>query len=561
MKEELHSYCGTGVKMEGVLRFRGALRYDGIFKGEILSPDSLIVGKDGRLEANINVGSFFNMGEVTGEINASKKIAIHLGSRLTGDIHTPALVSEEGALFTGKCVMPAVITTDTKAKKGAEKDVPKEILSDTALTDNVFDEKTGSFTVNPNGKTGKGRFFAVTLGLLIVVAAVGYYFFTPKTSMGVSFLSHWMYERAAQDNPARLHAIADVYFTEGSFAQAARVYKRIKEIAPTDPIVAERLAVSLEKSGSMDEASQLYEEALNASPHDKSLQEKLVTFYKSSGNLEKLMLLYEKMIEREPENSSVAKTLFKYYSDSKNNEKALALYKSKIASSPMTAENLATVGALEKQLGKIDDAIKTYTQIVANNPSDKGSILTLAYLHHKLGGEEKALELFTKLAKLDPTHPEADVNNGMAEMAKGKLLPAMEIFNGVLTRSPENPRALLALATAHSRLGDNVKAEKYCRQVLLADADYAPAQNKIARIYMQQKINLDQAEQYSLASLKHEGATLDYNDTLSEIYFLKKDYEKAIGALDVALKQRPYVPRYKDQMRKFIEAKKETQPK
>jgi tetratricopeptide (TPR) repeat protein/cytoskeletal protein CcmA (bactofilin family) len=556
MKEELHSYCGKGVRMEGALRFRGALRFDGVFKGDITSPDSLIVGKDGEIQANINVGSFFNMGDVVGEIHATKKVMIHAGSRLSGDIDTPALVSEEGSFFTGKCVMPARPAKPGHGKNEADA-IAADLLVGEITPNTTIDAETGVFSEPSRRNTRRKRLAATGFVLLAAVGfTVVYYFFTSKTSMGESFISRYMYERAAQDNPARLHAIADAYFTDGKFAPAARVYKRLKELGPADEMTMDRLAVSLEKSGATDEAAKLYEESLKANPHDRILLDKLVSVRKAGGNAEKLVALYETILESQPENSNVANELYKLYLENKKPEKALALYKSKIASSPMTAENLATVGNLEKKLGMTEDAINTFFQLASQNENDKESLLSLAYLYHKTGQEEKALVVFAKVAKLDPAHPEAKVNNALVELGKGRLTKALDILNGVMTTSPDNMRAMLALATTHSRLGDNARAEEYCKQVLAIDPDYAPALNKIARVYMQQKKNLDEAEKYSIASMRYYADLADYMDTLSEIYYLKKDYDRAVSTMDKILKQRPTNLHFKEQMRKFVEAKK-----
>ena len=103
MHEELNSYFGAGVKMNGVLKFQGALRFDGLFQGEIKTSDTLIVGTNGKIEAKVSAGSLFNMGEIIGDIKAEEKISIYSNSHITGNIDTPVLKAEEGAVFMGNC--------------------------------------------------------------------------------------------------------------------------------------------------------------------------------------------------------------------------------------------------------------------------------------------------------------------------------------------------------------------------------------------------------------------------------------------------------------------------
>ncbi len=543
--------------MEGVLRFQGALRFDGVFKGEIISPGSLIVGKGGEVRANIKVGSFFNMGDVVGEIHATKKVMMQAGGRLAGEIDTASLVFEEGSLFSGKCVMPEAPPKEA-GKTAATDSADYYGGSAVGITpDMMINAQTGDLSA-PDRRVRRGKMAALAGIAVIVVAALmgAYYFASARNYMGVSFISRYLYERAARNNPARLHAIAEAYFTDGSFPQAARVYRRLMELGQSDQITVDNLAASLEKSGAVEDAARLYEEMLKANPHDRMLLDKLVLLRNAGGNPERLTALYEKLLANQPENTTISGDLFKLYLDDKKPDKALAFYKAKIASSPMTTENLKTLANLEKQSGVIEDATHKFEQLASKNESDKESVLSLAYLSYKVGQEEKAAAMFAKLAKLDPRHTEAVVNAALAQTAKGRPSRSVEILNGVLAASPDNTRAMLGLAAAHGRLGDYPKAEQYCKQVLAIDPEYAPALNRIARVYMRQKKTLSEAERYSLSSLKYNHDLADYMDTLSEIYYLKGDYAKAADTMEKALKQRPNNRRFQEQMAKFSEAKK-----
>ncbi|MEE8431641.1 MAG: polymer-forming cytoskeletal protein, partial [Candidatus Desulfatibia sp.] len=104
--------------MRGVLRFKGALRFDGNFQGEIETSDTLIIGNTGTIHAKIDTGSLFNMGQIVGNVKAARKVSIFSNSNLTGNIDTPVFVAEEGAIFKGSCMMPS-----TPPKKSSSKDI------------------------------------------------------------------------------------------------------------------------------------------------------------------------------------------------------------------------------------------------------------------------------------------------------------------------------------------------------------------------------------------------------------------------------------------------------
>ena len=95
-----------GTEIAGEVRFAEELRVDGRIDGKILSENGrLLVGETGAIDAEIRVGVASISGTVTGTLLASKKVEIHSTGRFYGNIHSPALIIEEGAVFEGHCAM------------------------------------------------------------------------------------------------------------------------------------------------------------------------------------------------------------------------------------------------------------------------------------------------------------------------------------------------------------------------------------------------------------------------------------------------------------------------
>jgi cytoskeletal protein CcmA (bactofilin family) len=103
--EEIVSFLGEGVEFRGELSFESGLRVDGVVKGRLVSQGTLLVGPRGRVEAEIEVRRVSINGEFRGVIRASERIEIHREGRVYGDVYTPCLIIEAGALFEGKCNM------------------------------------------------------------------------------------------------------------------------------------------------------------------------------------------------------------------------------------------------------------------------------------------------------------------------------------------------------------------------------------------------------------------------------------------------------------------------
>ena len=103
--KDIKAYLGEDTVFSGTLSFNGVVRIDGKMDGEVNTDDTLIVGENGVLEANITAGTVICRGKIKGTIKASKRIEIHTNSEVVGNISAPALLVENGAIFDGSCDM------------------------------------------------------------------------------------------------------------------------------------------------------------------------------------------------------------------------------------------------------------------------------------------------------------------------------------------------------------------------------------------------------------------------------------------------------------------------
>ena len=103
--KEIRTILGEEAHFEGVLSFDGAVRIDGNLKGEIISKGTLLVGEKSVIEADIKVDSIIIGGKVLGNIIATSRLEMLSNSEISGNIQTPFLKIEEGAIFLGACKM------------------------------------------------------------------------------------------------------------------------------------------------------------------------------------------------------------------------------------------------------------------------------------------------------------------------------------------------------------------------------------------------------------------------------------------------------------------------
>lgn len=102
----LSGFVGHGTVLTGETQFQMMLRVDGHLTGTVTSDGgTLIVGTNGQVDANVSVGIATVNGIVNGDVIATEKIQLGRTARVTGNIATPRLVIEEGAVFEGGCNM------------------------------------------------------------------------------------------------------------------------------------------------------------------------------------------------------------------------------------------------------------------------------------------------------------------------------------------------------------------------------------------------------------------------------------------------------------------------
>jgi cytoskeletal protein CcmA (bactofilin family) len=103
--DEVTSILAEGTEVSGEVTFAQSLRVDGIVRGKILSEACLSIGPTGRVEAEVRIRRVSVSGEFRGVIHASDRVEIHKEGKVYGDLFTPCLIIEAGALFEGKCNM------------------------------------------------------------------------------------------------------------------------------------------------------------------------------------------------------------------------------------------------------------------------------------------------------------------------------------------------------------------------------------------------------------------------------------------------------------------------
>lgn len=111
----LSGFVGHGTVLTGETNFQAMLRVDGVLQGTVSSDaGTLIVGSNGQVDANVAVASATINGTVNGDIVATEKLHLGRTAKVVGNVQTPRIIIEEGAVLEGSCSM-------LRAKEAQEK--------------------------------------------------------------------------------------------------------------------------------------------------------------------------------------------------------------------------------------------------------------------------------------------------------------------------------------------------------------------------------------------------------------------------------------------------------
>jgi cytoskeletal protein CcmA (bactofilin family) len=141
----LSGFVGNGTTLTGEANFKGMLRVDGHLSGQVKSEGgTLIVGNNGQVDADIEVAVATIHGAVNGDITASQRLELGRAAKVNGNITTPSLVIEQGAVFEGSCRMIQQKAASEKQREGKSRDDSSAL--DTSSMPSVTDSTTETST-------------------------------------------------------------------------------------------------------------------------------------------------------------------------------------------------------------------------------------------------------------------------------------------------------------------------------------------------------------------------------------------------------------------------------
>lgn len=112
MSENLGKVLEIDANMQGTLAFKDPVNImiNGNFEGTLDTRGMLTIGENATVKATIRGEAVILKGELVGDIDVSQSLELGNKSRLIGDVHTPRLTIEGGAVLQGQVNMTTAQT-------------------------------------------------------------------------------------------------------------------------------------------------------------------------------------------------------------------------------------------------------------------------------------------------------------------------------------------------------------------------------------------------------------------------------------------------------------------
>src|SRR5580704_6387091 len=240
----------------------------------------------------------------------------------------------------------------------------------------------------------------------------------------------------------------------GALADAASLYRRVLEAAPTNNVACTNLAAIATAAGDFTEAETMFRRAVELKPDAAEAHYNLGFILQEQGKLDAAIEVYRRALVLRPDMPQAYINLGVALQHQGNLDDAVAAYKRVIELDPSHAaarNNLALILSEAGELGAADDLLR---QAVRRWPDYAEGHNNLGALLLDQGRPQEALGALQAALRLKPDYPEAYLNTGNALRELGSLGEAIAAYRRAIELRPTYAEALAQLIYHRARACD-----------------------------------------------------------------------------------------------------------
>ena len=261
----------------------------------------------------------------------------------------------------------------------------------------------------------------------------------------------------------------------GAIAEAAPLYRRVLEIAPTNNVACTNLAAIATQVGDFDEAETMFRRAVELKPDAAEAHYNLGFILQERGKLDAAIEVYRRALALRPDMPQAYTNLGVALQHQGKLDDAIAAFRQAIAGNPNHADAYFNLGAVLRLQNHVDEAAAAYRRVVELDPSHAAARNNLALILSEAGELSAAEVLQRQAVGLWPDYAEGHNNLGALLLDQGRPQEALDALRAALKLNPDYPEAYLNMGNALRELGSLAEAIDAYRRAIALRPTYAEA--------------------------------------------------------------------------------------
>ena len=111
------SVIGPGMEIVGDVKSDGTIRVEGRVEGSVKAAKSVVIGRNGVVEGDVETQDVVVAGRVVGTITAASRVEMQATCRIEGDIRSRRIKLDEGGRVEGRLHMSSDVGEPTLSKQ------------------------------------------------------------------------------------------------------------------------------------------------------------------------------------------------------------------------------------------------------------------------------------------------------------------------------------------------------------------------------------------------------------------------------------------------------------
>jgi protein O-GlcNAc transferase len=261
----------------------------------------------------------------------------------------------------------------------------------------------------------------------------------------------------------------------GAFAEAAPLYRRVLEIAPTNNVACTNLAAIATQAGDLNEAETMFRRAVELKPDAAEAHYNLGFILQEQGKLDAAIEVYRRALALRPDMPQAHTNLGVALQHQGKFDEAVAAFRQAIARNPKHVDAYFNLGVVLRAQGHVDEAAAAYRRVIELDPSHAAACNNLALILSEAGELRAADVLQRQAVGQQPDYAEGHNNLGALLLDQGRPQEAIDALQQALKLKPDYPEACLNMGNALRELGSLAEAIAAYRRAIELRPTYAEA--------------------------------------------------------------------------------------